>query len=84
VVPRTYFIKLFNLIWNDTLPQELSDRFFWSPPTGVSRHMVMSYLNGLVDADGEFFDQLDATGFRSNRKGDFIDHLLVRFGGHYM
>lgn len=32
----------------------------------------------------ELFDGLEKAGFACDRRGDFIDHLLVRFGGHYM
>lgn len=34
--------------------------------------------------DSELFDNLEEAGFAVDRRGDFIDHLLVRFGGHYM
>jgi hypothetical protein len=76
VVPRTYFVKLFSQIWNDSMPQEVSDRLFWAPPAGVSRLMVSGFLNSLVDEDGSFFDALDKSGFRSERKGDFMNRLI--------
>lgn len=84
VVSRLRFQELFGMIWNDSMPQELSDRLFWSTPTGVSRLMSNAWVHGKTGEENEKWDALDKAGFNLETKGDFIDHLLVRFGGHYL
>lgn len=84
VVERSHFKELFGIIWNDKMSQEYSDRLFWSTPTGVSRLMTNAFFHPKADADIAKWAALDKAGFNVDSKGDFIDHLLVRFGGHYM
>lgn len=84
VVPREYFTSMFNAIWNGHIPSELSDRLFWSTPNGVARHFSFAHFVPLSRAEPERFEALRKVGFKVDSEGDFIDHLLVRFGGHYM
>ncbi|UZJ53637.1 hypothetical protein CBS101457_002957 [Exobasidium rhododendri] len=84
VVPREHFVSLFDLTWNDQIPSELSDRFFWSTPTAISRLMTSAYLHPLSAEVPERWKALENVGFNVDIQGDFVDHLLVRFGGHYM
>ncbi|EGP90141.1 unnamed protein product [Zymoseptoria tritici ST99CH_3D1] len=84
VVPRSHFQELFGMIWNDKVSQEISDRNFMSPPTSIQRLMSNAYFHAKADEETETWMALEKTGFKFDPKGDLIDHLRVRFGGHHM
>jgi hypothetical protein len=84
VIPRSHFQELFGRIWNDEIPQELSDRLFFATPTGISRLMTNAYFHAKADEENKTWAALQQAGFNVETKGDIIDHLRVRFGGHHM
>jgi len=86
VIPRDFMTTFLNYAWlpHEQRSSDVSDRLFWSPPTAALRLMCYNLFNPQFDAWPDQFDALEAVGFKCDRRGDFMDHLLVRFGGHFM
>lgn len=44
----------------------------------------MFHLHEMANEQSDFFDALEAAGFKTERYGDLISALYERLGGHYM
>ncbi|OJJ45114.1 hypothetical protein ASPZODRAFT_134538 [Penicilliopsis zonata CBS 506.65] len=84
VLPQENYARLNEPLYNAHMPTELADRLFFSLPLGVTRQLLLYFLNILTDTQRERFDALEARGFKLQRYGDLIYALYERFGGHYM
>lgn len=86
VIPRDFMTGFLNYAWlpHDQRSADISDRMFWSPSTMAMRDMCFNFFNPQYDASPEWYEALERVGFSVDTRGDFMDHLLVRFGGHFM
>ena len=84
VLPVEYYSHLFDPIYNDHIPVQVSDLIMLAQPMPVSRLLSMGAIAAQAAREPERFDALERAGFRVERKLDLFYCLYERFGGHYM
>jgi hypothetical protein len=71
-------------LYNPDVPTFDADRYAFGSPLGVNRLVAQRVHRGLVDADSDRFDRLEAAGFGLYRYADLLSFTLGRGGGHYV
>jgi cation diffusion facilitator CzcD-associated flavoprotein CzcO len=84
VMPREYYKRVQDLLYNDNIPTELADRRTYSSPMAVTRLLSHQTLHASARAEPERFDALERAGFKLIRYGDIMHYLYDRGGGYYM
>lgn len=84
VLPVEYYHKIYDGIYNDNVPVNISDMMMISPPTAVTRLMAMRAISKMASEEPERFDSLERRGFKVDRDMDLYQCLYERFGGHYL
>lgn len=85
VFPGRYWHDFSAKSYNENIPTEVSDKIGMSGPNAVGRLIVKSGMDAqsIPSDQDEYFDSLAKSGFKVERTGDLMWHLLERGGGHY-
>jgi cation diffusion facilitator CzcD-associated flavoprotein CzcO len=86
VLPVEYYSKIYDDIYNDSIPTHVSDMMAISTPNAITRLMAMRGIGKMMSAEPERFEALEKQGFKIVHAKDFdLYHcLLERFGSHYI
>lgn len=84
VLPYEYFKTISDRSYNADVPTVDADRDQYSMPHVLGRLMSRRALHAAASKEPERFDALERAGFRVERYGDIMWHILVKLGGHYM
>lgn len=84
VLPYEYFKTISDRSYNADVPTVDADRDQYSMPHVLGRLMSRRALHAAASQEPERFDALERAGFRVERYGDIMWHILVKLGGHYM
>lgn len=86
VLPVEYYSKIYDGVYNDNVPTNVSDTMMVSVPNGITRLMAMRGIGSMMKTEPERFEALEKQGFKYVRAEDFdLYHcLLERFGSHYI
>lgn len=84
VLPCEYFKVISDRSYNADVPTVDADREQYSMPYVIGRLMSRKALHAAASTEPERFDALEKAGFRVERYGDIMYHILEKLGGHYM
>lgn len=84
VLPCEYFKVISDRTYNADVPTVDADREGYSMPYAVTRLLSHKALHAMARNQPERFDALERAGFRCERYGDIMWHILEKLGGHYM
>lgn len=84
VLPCEYFKTISDRSYNTDVPTVDADREGYSMPYAITRLLSLKALHAMARNEPERFDALESAGFRCERYGDIMWHILERLGGHYM
>ena len=86
VLPVEHWSALSGRTYNADFPTELADKLQMTGPNAVGRLMLNAGLGAMAGAEveNERYEGLERRGFKTERYGDLMWHLLERAGGHYM
>ncbi|KEF55398.1 uncharacterized protein A1O9_08148 [Exophiala aquamarina CBS 119918] len=84
VLPCEYFKAISDRSYNADVPTVDADREGYSMPYAVTRLLSHKALHAMARNQPERFDALERAGFRCERYGDIMWHILEKLGGHYM
>ncbi|KAK5680512.1 hypothetical protein LTS10_007442 [Elasticomyces elasticus] len=84
LLPTSTFSGLVDPVFNEQTPLELSDRMLHGYPLAIQRLMAMAGIREMADTKPEYFDRIEAQGFRGERYGDLWGiNIYDREGGHW-
>ena len=83
VLPLSTFSTIVDPVFNDETPTEVSDRILLSYPLSLQRLIAMKGIRACAEQNPEYFDQMEAQGFRTERFGDLWGMMYDREGGHF-
>ncbi|KAK5716971.1 hypothetical protein LTR17_016188 [Elasticomyces elasticus] len=83
LLPTSTFSGLVDPVFNEQTPLELSDRMLHGYPLAIQRLMAMAGIREMADTKPEYFDRIEAQGFRGERYGDLWGLIYSREGGHF-
>lgn len=84
VLPAEYHAKIANLTYNENFPMELADKMGNSNPAAVADLLSQHGMHTRAREEPERFDVLEKVGFKLDRFGSIIHHIMNRMGGHYI
>ncbi|KAF2732381.1 FAD/NAD(P)-binding domain-containing protein [Polyplosphaeria fusca] len=84
VMPREYYQKVQDLLYNDSVSTEYADRLTFSQPLAIARLLAHQGLHAAAREEPRRFDALEKAGFKLDRYGDIMHYLYDRMGGYYM
>lgn len=84
VMPCEYFKAISDRSYNANVSTVDADREGYSMPYAVTRLLSQKALHGMASKEPERFDALERAGFRCERYGDIMYHILEKLGGHYV
>ncbi|KAK5048976.1 hypothetical protein LTR84_005398 [Exophiala bonariae] len=84
VLPCEYFKAISDRSYNLDVPTVDADREGYSMPYAVTRLLSHKALHERARSEPERFDALERAGFKCERYGDIMWHILEKLGGHYM
>lgn len=84
VLPCEYFKVISDRSYNAEVPTVDADREGYSMPYAVTRLLSHKALHAMARNQPERFDALERAGFKCERYGDIMWHILEKLGGHYM
>ncbi|KAK5192411.1 hypothetical protein LTR99_010461 [Exophiala xenobiotica] len=84
VLPCEYFKVISDRSYNADVPIIDADREGYSMPYVISRLLSRKALHAAAATEPERFDALEKAGFKVERYGDIMYHILEKLGGHYM
>ncbi|KAL5590066.1 hypothetical protein FOVSG1_011933 [Fusarium oxysporum f. sp. vasinfectum] len=77
-------LTLYQVIYNDKIPTEISDRAMFSLPVSIARILSSKTFHAMARAQPERYEALERAGFRVDPFGDIQDAINIRLGGHYI
>lgn len=83
VLPASTFGALVDPVFNPDTPSEVSDRILLGNPLPIQRLIAMEGIRACADKIPEYFERLEAKGFKTERYGDLWGILCDREGGHF-
>ncbi|KAF9770014.1 hypothetical protein IL306_012484 [Fusarium sp. DS 682] len=79
------FIKeRYDIIYNDRIPTEVSDRAMFSHPVSIARLLSAKKFHAMARAQPERYEALERAGFKVDPFGDIQEAINIRLGGHYI
>jgi thioredoxin reductase len=84
IFPAEWLHAAEDVHYNDKMLSCEADRESFTYPNKVMREIINRAVWGLIKANPDRFDALEAAGFKLDRWGDIYNNLYVRFGGHYV
>jgi thioredoxin reductase len=84
VLPCEYFKAISDRSYNANVATVDADREGYSMPYAVTRLLSHKALHAMARNQPERFDALERAGFKCERYGDIMWHILEKLGGHYM
>ncbi|KAK3668421.1 hypothetical protein LTR22_000713 [Elasticomyces elasticus] len=83
LLPTSTFSGLVDPVFNEQTPLELSDRMLHGYPLAVQRLMAMAGIRAMADIKPEYFDRIEAQGYRGERYGDLWGLIYDNEGRHF-
>ncbi|KAK2686284.1 hypothetical protein QWA68_014845 [Fusarium oxysporum] len=84
VLPVEFIKERYDLIYNDKIPTEISDRLMFSNPVSIARKLSSKTFHAMARAQPERYEALERAGFKVNPFGDIQEAINIRLGGHYI
>lgn len=81
--PLSSYHALADQLYNEVMPTNVADRVNFGPPIPVARLIAMAGVRAEADKNPEYFDRIEAQGFKTVRYGDLISTLNEKEGGHF-
>ncbi|KAK3653624.1 hypothetical protein LTR56_004479 [Elasticomyces elasticus] len=79
LLPTSTFSGLVDPVFNEQTPLELSDRMLHGYPLAIQRLMAMAGIRAMADTIPEYFDRIEAQGFRGERQVKVRSALPVSY-----
>lgn len=84
VIPGQFLVFAHQHDYNLDKPVEEADREQSTQPLKVLSELADKHIHAGTKAQSQFYDDLEAAGFKVERYGRLFHHLFGRFGGHYV
>lgn len=84
VLPCEYFKVISDRSYNANVPTADADREGYTMPYAVTRLLSQKAMHGMAAREPERFDALEKAGFRVERYGDIMWHILEKLGGKWL
>jgi len=83
LLPFSTWQALVDPIYNEHMPTEVADRILFGYPIPIKRLVGMNGIRACAEQRPEYYERIEANGFRTIRNGDLWGLLYDKEGGHF-
>ncbi|KAL6362256.1 hypothetical protein LRP88_04334 [Fusarium phalaenopsidis] len=84
VLPVEFIKDRYDIVYNEKIPTEISDRAMFSNPVSIARLLSAKAFHAMARAQPERYEALERAGFKVDPFGDIQEAINIRLGGHYI